>query len=146
MAIFLAASLGVGFFFLWRIGADEWLSCRRSDAWTATPARIVSITYAKRARFVTYEYEWSGTTRRSVREVFGASGGRGDRVFPPDVKAGDAVTVYVDPDRPWSAVAERRLGSRFWVGPAFGLMLVTAGLAAVRAVWRASAAEARGKA
>jgi hypothetical protein len=143
MAIFLAASLGTGYFFLWRIGVDEWLSYRRSDAWRATPARIVAITPGKRTRFVTYEYEWSGTTHRSVREVFGATGARADHVFPRDVKAGDAVTVYVDPDRPWRAVAGRRLGSGFWVGPVFGLVLVTAGLAVVWAVWRASAAEIR---
>jgi hypothetical protein len=142
MAVLLGAFVGVGGGVLfWSGGVQEWRAARASTSWVAVPGRVVQIVGRSRSRSPTlvYEYEHAGRRIRSTHALFGAASTSELNALATSHPAGSAVTVHVDPAAPERAVLERRLGSRWMVMPAFGLVLVVVGVAVVRYIWRASA-------
>jgi uncharacterized protein DUF3592 len=142
MAVFLGGFVGVGGRVLfWEGGVREWRAARGSEAWLPVPGRVVQVMARSRSRTptVAYDYEHGGGRFRSTHVLFGATSAGEMTEFLAAHPVGSAVTVYVDPAAPERAVLERRLGSRWFVMPAFGLVLALVGLAAVRYMWRATA-------
>ncbi len=115
----LFAAAGVGMFFGAVVPkAIEYFAMK---GWVETPAEVVwsrvrshhdddGTTYSAD---VFYRYEFGGSEYRSNRRgiMSGSSSGRsGKERFVRDHPAGTGIVCYVDPDEPWRAVLERKLG------------------------------------
>lgn len=113
------AAAGVGLFF--GMVVPKAVSYFAMKGWEEVPAEVVwsrvrshtdddGTTYSAD---VFYRYEYEGTEHRSNRRnvIGGSSSGRSSKQeFVNEHPAGKAIVCYVDPDEPWRAILERRLG------------------------------------
>ncbi|MFU8894059.1 MAG: DUF3592 domain-containing protein [Luteolibacter sp.] len=114
-----------GFGILFGVIAPMWWGWFRAKSWDEVPARVLwsrvetnrgsdSTTYMPR---IFYQYEWDGREFRSDRYRFSSmssSGYDGKKAVVDAHPAGAQVTCFVNPNAPWQAVLDRRLGGFAW--------------------------------
>ena len=124
--IFLFA-LGCGFvagglWSFWKIGGEKWLAAKNAEQWAASPATVIwsqvkshssddGTTYSVD---IFYRYQHEETLYRSNQFNFSIGGSSSGRNEKEEIVArypsGSDFTCYCNPERPWEAVIERKVG------------------------------------